>query len=259
MALSRVRVGHLQPKLEQLQQERQRWAATQQERQRQERQRQERQRQEQAAGPSTGAAATGAVGGSGSEVESSDSDGSNRSRALLRDHRWQRQGWLQPLPAPDGSLPLPLVRGVPWERVAEVAAAWGQGLPPRCGLCAGCHGQQQWQGEEYEHEADAGAGESDPGAGPSSQAQRQHCATAAALQAWDRQLGGVTTAAVQRVAALAPEERQATRCGCCRQCKQQERQQQPCGTGGPLLQPSCSCLLSPLPCSCCRARRAMAV
>lgn len=220
MALSRVRLGRLQQKLAQLVQERQAWAFAQQLRQR----RLGGRRQQGGGGGKEGQAGAG-MGSDGdadaSPASSSGSEGSNRSRAWLRGQRKRGQEWQQPLPAPDGSLPLPVVPGVPWRRTRELAEAWGEGQPGRCGLCAGCQQQQQHEG-----------GDSD-GSPPPGQGQLR-CATAAALAAWDRQLGPVTTAAVQAVAAAPVAQRKQARCGCCRQCRQQGGNRQQCATGAAL-------------------------
>lgn len=220
MALSRVRVGRLQAQLRKLREERQQWAAAQAA---------ARQQQQAAGMASDGDAPGDANGPSGSSEpsspSSSDSEGSNRSRTWMREQRRRKRAHLQPLPAPDGSLPLPFVLGVPWERVSELAAAWTgvQAAPQRCGVCSDCRAAED---EEQE-------------GGDSSQHQR--CAAAAALVTWDRQLGPVTAAAVRSIAALPAADQRAARCGSCRQCRPQpEGQQQPCNTGE----------LSPIDCWC---------
>ena len=242
LALSRVRVGRLATTVQQLEQQRQQWAAAQQQR---------------LAGPATAVASGGrqaasALGSSssgnsgdsssGSEINSEDS---NRSLAWQRELRQRKQPWMQPLPAPDGSLPLPLVPGVSWQRMCQLAESWGEGAPPRCGHCAACLQQQQQRGggmgEEEDDEDEEGeeVGE-EARAGPGAALR---CSAAAALRAWDRQLGPVTTAAVQAVAAaLEPPplpRRQQGRgqrqgqawCRLCRQCS--HGQQQACSAGVP--------------------------
>lgn len=229
MASSRVRLGRLQQKLEQLVQERQAWAATQELRQ----QRLAGRHQRVGASDSEANAEAGMdpdadADADASPASSSGSGCSNHSRAWLRSQRKRGQQWQQPLPAPDGSLPLPVVPGVPWQRTCELAEAWGEGPPGRCGLCTGCCQQQAHEG-----------GESDDSM-PRGQVQAR-CTTAAALVAWDRQLGPVTTAAVQVVAALPAAQRKEARCGYCRQCRHQGGKAQQCATGAA---PSC-CLPCP--------------
>ena len=222
MALSRVRVGQLQAQLRKLRQERQQWVAAQSEA-RQQQQQQQQQEQPGAASDSDAPGGSGTSAGSDGP-SSSDSEGSNRSRAWMRDQRRRKRAHLQPLPAPDGSLPLPYVPGVPWERLRELAAAWGGGeaAPQRCGACADCRAAE---GEAQE----GGAGGS----------QHPRCAAVSALVAWDRQLGPVTAAAVRGVAALPAAEQRAAWCGSCRQCRRApEGRQQPCATGEPLPLPA---------------------
>ncbi|KAL4442112.1 hypothetical protein ABPG77_011373 [Micractinium sp. CCAP 211/92] len=218
MALSRVRLGRLQQKLEQLVQERQAWASSQELRQQRLAGRQQRgAASDREANAEAGIDPDADADADASPASSSGSGCSNHSRAWLRSQRKRGQQWQQPLPAPDGSLPLPVVPGVPWQRTCELAEAWGEGPPGRCGLCAGCRQQQAHKG-----------GESDDSV-PRGQVQTR-CTTAAALVAWDRQLGPVTTAAVQAVAALPAAQRKEARCGCCRQCRLQGGKAQQCAT-----------------------------
>ena len=217
MALSRLRMGKLQAKLGQLQHQREEWIAAQarQAQQRQHHQHQEEEQEEEE--EDCNAASDGSGHSVHSQSSSSDSDASNRSRALLR----RRQQWQLPLPALDGRLPLPLVPGVPYHRVEQLAEAWGEGELQRCGVCSGCRPQQQQAAAE---------GDSQEADGHSTEPQLR-CIAAAALVTWDRQLGPVTFAAARRVAALPPAQRAQARCGDCRQCRRCQGQQQPCATG----------------------------
>lgn len=211
MALSRVRSGPLEGKANQLRQDRLQWAAAQQA------------AAARTAGADSGdeAAIDAQPGGSAS---SSDTEGSNRSRVLLRQQRRLKRQHQQPLPAPDGSLPLPLVPGVPWEAIQQAAASWtgSDTQPPRCGACPQCLQAQQAAQQQ------AGSGSVPRG----QQVQQPRCAAATALVSWDRQLGPVTAAAVRSLAVLPAAQQAGARCGCCRQCRQPPPGKQlPCATG----------------------------
>jgi hypothetical protein len=213
LALSLVRGGpdRAERQLDQLAGERARWEAA----------------AGQQAGGAVGTVPAAAPVHQPSASSTSDSEGSNRSRLWLRSQRRRKASlYLQPLPAPDGRLPLPAVPGVRWSRVEQMAHEWVDGPAPRCGLCSGCLEQQPQQ----QQAGDGGSGAGGPA----------RCAAAAALTAWHRQLGPVTVAAVSALAKLPAAQLRSARCGMCQQCRRApaaSTRPQRCATGESLLLP----------------------